>query len=312
MRDATLFWIFNAAIVAVLALDLGVFHRKPKVIWLKAAILGSCFWIVMAIAFASGLYFWKGSQPALEFVTGYLIEESLSLDNLFVFIVLFAFFQVPREYEHKILFWGIIGALVTRAAFIFAGVALMNRFAPLVEYGFGAFLIYTGYKLFRGTAHGADPEKSVIVRLARRALPIAEGDHGASFFVRQNRRWMATRLFLVLLVIEGTDVAFAADSIPAILAVTRNVVVVYTSNVFAILGLRALYFALSGAVQRFGLLKYGLSALLIIVGVKMLVGHIVAIPIWLTLAVVGGIIAIAIVASIVFEKRRVAAAKRHA
>jgi len=304
MHDVTLFWLFNAFVVLWLVFDLCVLHRKASAISLREAILWSVFWMGAAMLFAAGLYLWKGSQTALEFTTGYLIEELLSVDNLFVFIVIFSFFRVPREYEYRVLFWGIVGALVTRGVFIFVGVTLINSFAPVVEYFFGAFLIYTGYRLSRGSAHKIDPEKNIVLRLARRLFPVTSDNRDGRFVVKEDGRWMVTPLLLVLLIIESTDVLFATDSIPAILGVTRNVVVVYTSNVFAILGLRALYFALSGAMHRFSLLKYGLSLILVMVGAKMLASHVLTVPIWLTLLTVVSIIAISIVASIVFEKSR--------
>ena len=304
MHDTTFFWIFNAFVILLLVLDLCVLHRKAQTIALREAILWSGFWILLAVLFAGGLYFLRGSQTAIEFATGYLIESLLSVDNLFVFIVIFSFFQVPREYEYRILFWGIIGALITRGVFIFVGVALINAFAPFVEYLFGAFLIYTGYRLGRGGAHKIEPEKNIVLRVARRLLPVTNDNRGGRFFVRENGRMMVTPLLLVLLIIESTDVLFATDSIPAILGVTRNVLVVYTSNIFSIMGLRALYFALSGAISRFSLLKYGLSLILVLIGIKMLANHFVAIPTWVTLVVVASVVAISVVASLAMEKSK--------
>jgi tellurite resistance protein TerC len=305
MHDIAFFWIFNAFVILLLVLDLCVLHRKAQTIALREAILWSGFWILLAVLFAGLLYFMRGSQTALEFATGYLIESLLSVDNLFVFIVIFSFFQIPREYEYRILFWGIVGALITRGLFIFIGVALINEFAPFVEYFFGAFLVYTGYRLGRGSAHKIEPEKNIVLRLARRLLPVTSDNRQGRFFVREQGRLMVTPLLLVLLIIESTDVLFATDSIPAILGVTHNVLVVYTSNIFAIMGLRALYFALSGAISRFSLLKYGLSLILVLIGIKMLANHFVTIPTWVTLVIVASVVAISVVASLVVEKSRV-------
>lgn len=307
------FWIgFNLFVLAVLALDLGVFHKKSKSITLKNALTWSAVWITLALAFCAIVYFWHGKQPALEFLTGYLIEQSLSVDNLFVFLVLFQFFKVPSEYQYKVLFWGIMGALVMRLAFILAGVALINRFHWII-YLFGAFLIYTGFKLAFQDEEQVDPEHNPALKLARRFLPMTPNYEGDRFFLfRDGKRW-ATPLFAVLIVVETTDLLFAVDSIPAILAITRDAFIVYTSNVFAILGLRSMYFALAGLLEYFEYLNYGLSAILVFVGAKMLLSNEslelwgirlhYKIPIGVSLGVVAGLLAISIIASLLFAPK---------
>lgn len=307
------FWIgFNLFVLAVLALDLGVFHKKSKSITLKNALTWSAVWITLALAFCAIVYFWHGKQPALEFLTGYLIEQSLSVDNLFVFLVLFQFFKVPSEYQYKVLFWGIMGALVMRLAFILAGVALINRFHWII-YLFGAFLIYTGFKLAFQDEEQVDPEHNPALKLARRFLPMTPNYEGDRFFLfRDGKRW-ATPLFAVLIVVETTDLLFAVDSIPAILAITRDAFIVYTSNVFAILGLRSMYFALAGLLEYFEYLNYGLSAILVFVGAKMLFSNEslelwgirlhYKIPIGVSLGVVAGLLAISIIASLLFAPK---------
>lgn len=307
------FWIgFNLFVLAVLALDLGVFHKKSEAVTLKNALGWSAVWITLALAFCVLVYFWHGKQPALEFLTGYLIEQSLSVDNLFVFLVLFQFFKVPAEYQHKVLFWGIIGALVMRLAFILAGVALINRFHWII-YVFGVFLIYTGFKLAFQDEAEVDPEHNPALKLARRYLPMTANYEGDRFFlIRDGKRW-ATPLFAVLIVVETTDLLFAVDSIPAILAITRDAFIVYTSNVFAILGLRSMYFALAGLLEYFEYLNYGLSAILVFVGAKMLLSNEsfapwglrlhYKIPIGVSLGVVAGLLALSIVASILFAPK---------
>ncbi len=307
------FWIgFNLFVLAVLALDLGVFHKKSEAVTLKNALGWSAVWITLALAFCVLVYFWHGKQPALEFLTGYLIEQSLSVDNLFVFLVLFQFFKVPAEYQHKVLFWGIIGALVMRLAFILAGVALINRFHWII-YVFGVFLIYTGFKLAFQDEAEVDPEHNPALKLARRYLPMTANYEGDRFFlIRDGKRW-ATPLFAVLIVVETTDLLFAVDSIPAILAITRDAFIVYTSNVFAILGLRSMYFALAGLLEYFEYLNYGLSAILVFVGAKMLLSNEsfapwglrlhYKIPIGVSLGVVAGLLGLSIVASILFAPK---------
>ena len=279
METPIIFWIlFNVFVLMMLALDLGVFHRKSHEVSSKEALTWTIVWITLALIFNGILYFWKGQQQALEFFTGYLIEKALSVDNIFVFIMIFSYFQVPAKYQHKVLFWGILGALVMRVIFIFAGVALIEKFHFTI-YIFGAILIYTGYKMFNHNQAKIDPEKNPVVRFFRKIMPFTPQMHDDKFFVRINGKRFATPLFLVLILIETTDLIFAVDSIPAILAITQDQFIVYTSNVFAILGLRSLYFALAGIVHRFWLLTYGLAIVLLFVGTKMLLIDVYKIPI---------------------------------
>jgi tellurite resistance protein TerC len=308
------FWIgFNLFVLAVLALDLGVFHKKSTTVTLKNALAWSGVWITLAIIFCVIVLFWHGKQASLEFLTGYLIEQSLSVDNLFVFLVLFQFFKVPSEYQHKVLFWGIMGALVMRLAFILGGVALINRFHWII-YIFGAFLIYTGFKLAFQSESEVHPEHNPALKMVRRFVPMTSNYEGDNFFIMRSGKRFATPLFAVLIVVETTDLLFAVDSIPAILAITRDAFIVYTSNVFAILGLRSMYFALSGLLTLFQYLHYGLAGILIFVGSKMLLSNEglvlwgiplhYKIPIGVSLGVVGSILAISILASVVFKPRQ--------
>lgn len=291
-------WIgFNAFVLAMLALDLGVFHRKSHVVKLREALTWSGVWIALAMAFNLGLYFTLGEKPALEFLTGYLIEKSLSVDNVFVFAVLFAAFRVPKHCEHKILFWGVFGALLMRAAMIFAGVALIHRFHWLI-YVFGGFLVLTGLKMLRPNLKPADPEKHWVILLCRKLFRVTTTYHDDRFVIRQDGKLWATPLLLVLLMVETTDLIFAVDSIPAILAVSSDPFIVYTSNVFAMLGLRALYFALAGMMDKFRYLKYGLAGILAFVGTKMMLVDVAPIRIVVSLCVIVGILALAVIASL--------------
>ena len=297
-----LFWIlFNLFVLVMLVLDLGVFHRRTHVVNFREALLWSAMWIALAAIFAVIVYFWHGRVPALEFVTGYVIELSLSVDNLFVFLLIFRYFQVPTVHQHKVLFWGILGALVMRAIFILAGVGLIRQFHWII-YFFGALLVYSGIKLFRQENAEIHPEKNPLLRLFRRWIPVTKDYEGAKFFVRRPGLY-ATPLFVVLLVVETTDVLFAVDSIPAILAITLDAFIVYTSNVFAILGLRSMYFALAGMMELFHYLHYGLSLVLIFVGGKMLVSHYYQVPTELALGIVAGILIISVVASILHPRK---------
>lgn len=298
------FWIiFNAVIVGLLILDLAVLNRGGRVIPFTDALIGSASWIALAGLFAIFIHRWMGPTKSLEFVTGYLIEEALSVDNLFVFILLFAYFKVPAEQERTVLFWGIIGAMIMRGVFILAGVALVNRFHWIL-YAFGAFLVYSGFKLMTETEEAeADPSRNFVLRLCRKFLPVTEGYEGRRFFVRRAGKLLATPLFVVLLVVETTDILFATDSIPAILAITRDSFIVYTSNVFAILGLRSLYFALSGLMKLFHYLNYGLAVVLIFIGVKMLISIRYNIPTWVTLAVIAATLGASVLASVLFPKK---------
>jgi tellurite resistance protein TerC len=299
MENHTLGWIiFNLFVLAMLVLDLKVFHGHAHEVKIKEALVWSVFWIVLSLMFNLGIYFWMGSKPALEFLTGYLIEKSLSVDNIFVFLLIFSYFGVSPLYQHKVLFWGIIGALVMRAILIFAGVALIERFHWII-YVFGAFLIFTGVKLAMEKDKEIHPEKNPALIFFRRLVPITEGYENDKFFIKRAGRLMATPLFVVLIVVETTDVVFALDSIPAILAITLDPFIVYTSNVFAILGLRALYFALAGLLQLFHYLHYGLSAILVFVGAKMLLSNFYHIPVGVALGVVAGILALSVIASII-------------
>jgi tellurite resistance protein TerC len=292
-------WLaFNGFVLVMLALDLGVFHRKSHVVKVKEAMVWTVVWIVLSFLFAGGIYLRSGTEPALQFIAGYLIEKSLSVDNLFVFLVVFSYFKVPTVYQHKVLFWGILGALVMRAALIAVGAALISRF-HWTMYVFGGFLFLTGIKLALQKEEGLHPERNPLVRLFRKIWPVSDDYSGGRFFVKKEdgRPW-ATPLFIVLLTVEFTDLVFALDSIPAIFAVTPDPFIVYTSNVFAILGLRSLYFALAGMMGHFRYLKYGLAAILAFVGVKMALTDVAKLPIGISLAVVGAILLVSILASV--------------
>ena len=304
MTHTLYFWVgFNVFVALMLLLDLGVLHRNSRVMSMKEAFAWSGFWIALAAAFAVFVYFWHGGRAALEFVTGYVIEESMSVDNLFVFLVLFQYFRVPKEHQYKVLFWGIIGALVLRLTFIIVGVSILRRF-EFVIYIFGALLIYSGYKLFSEEDREVHPERNPVLKLFRRNFPVTENYVEDKFFVRRNGQRFATPLFLVLLVVETTDVIFAIDSIPAILAITRDAFIVYTSNVFAILGLRSLYFALSGLMTLFHYLNYGLAVILIFVGAKMLASHFIEVSVAITLGVIAAVLAISIGASLLWPQKK--------
>ena len=288
----------------MLVLDLGVFHRRAHTVKFREALAWSVAWIALAAIFAVVIFFWHGRTPALEFVTGYVIELSLSVDNLFVFLLIFRFFQVPAIHQHKVLFWGILGALIMRAIFIAAGVTLIERFHWII-YAFGAFLVYSGIKLFFQNEAEIHPEKNPVLRLFRRWVPVTKDYVDNKFFVRSPGLY-ATPLFVVLLVVETTDLLFAVDSIPAILAITRDAFIVYTSNVFAILGLRSMYFALAGMMEMFRYLHYGLSLVLVFVGAKMLVSHYLEIPTPVALGAVAGVLAVSIIASMANPRKETA------
>ena len=298
-----IFWIvFNVFVVLMLVLDLAVFHRKPHAIRFREALAFSVMWVALAAMFAVFVYYWRGRATSLEFVTGYLVEESLSVDNLFVFLLIFRYFRVPSNYQHKVLFWGIIGALVMRGIFILAGVTLIRRFHWII-YVFGAFLIYTGVQLFRQKEQEIHPEQNPVLRAFRRWVPVTPDYVGGRFTVRQPGLF-ATPLLLVLIVVETTDVIFAADSIPAVLAITHDPFIVYTSNVFAILGLRSLYFALAGMMEAFHFLHYGLSVVLVFIGAKMLLSSHYPIPTEYALLVVGAVLLISIAASLLVPPKQ--------
>jgi len=303
MSSQVLLWVvFGVFVLAILVFDLGVFHRKTHVIELKEALTRCGILIALALLFNLGIYFWRGSGKALEFLTGYLIELSLSVDNIFVFLLIFSYFRVPAPYQHKVLFWGILGALVMRAIFIAVGITLVQNFHFII-YIFGAFLILAGIKMCFRKEKEIHPEKNPVIKLFRWFMPVSAGYEDGRFFVKKNGRIFATSLFIVLLIVETTDVIFAVDSIPAILSITFDPFIVYTSNVFAILGLRALYFALAGITRLFCYLNYGLSVILVFVGLKMLLADIYKMPIGIALGVVVSIILISIIASI-FRPRK--------
>ena len=297
-----LFWVlFNSFVVVMLVLDLTVFHRHAHQVKFREAIGFSVMWVALAAIFAVFVYYWRGRATSLEFVTGYLVEESLSVDNLFVFLLIFRYFRVPQAYQHKVLFWGIVGALVMRGIFIVAGVALIQRFHWII-YIFGAFLVYTGVQLLRSGQKEIHPEQNPVLKAFRRWMPVTPDYVGSRFLVR-DKGLFATPLLLVLIVVETTDVMFAADSIPAVLAITRDPFIVYTSNVFAILGLRSLYFALAGLMDAFHYLHYGLSLILMFIGVKMLASASFQIPTHIALGVVGGVLALSVIASLAIKPK---------
>jgi tellurite resistance protein TerC len=312
--DGTIWlWVgFNLFVLAMLALDLGVFHRKAHIVSLREAAIWSIVWIGLAMLFNLGLYFfwdkisfestYSNSEAALAFFTGYLIEKSLSVDNIFVFVLIFTFFAVPALYQHRVLFWGILGALIMRGTLIAVGAALLKEFHWII-YVFGAFLIFTGIRMAMHKNEEMHPERNPLVRLLRRIMPVTENYEGDKFFIRRAGRLMATPLFLVLLLVESTDLVFAVDSIPAIFAITEDPFIVYTSNVFAILGLRSLYFLLAGVVDKFHYLKLGLSVVLVFVGIKMVLVDLYKIPVGISLGVIAGILATSIVASLLRARR---------
>lgn len=296
-------WIaFNLFVFAMLALDLGVFHKKSHEVHFREALAWSAVWILLALAFNAGIYYFQGSQKALEFLTGYVIEKSLSVDNIFVFLLIFSYFAVPSAYQHKVLFWGILGALVMRAILIAAGIVLLEKFHWLI-YIFGAFLIITGIKMAFEKDKEIHPEKNPILLFLRKRVGVTSDFRGDRFMVREGGKRLLTPLFIVLVFVELTDLVFAVDSIPAILAITRDPFIVYTSNVFAILGLRALYFAVAGFLKYFHHLHYGLSAILIFVGIKMSLVDFFKVSTPVSLAVVGGILALSVAASLIWPRK---------
>ena len=304
MTDNTWLWIgFNVFVLAMLALDLGVFHRKAHVVSIRESVVWTMIWIALAMVFNLGIAHYMGNTKALEFFTGYVIEKSLSVDNIFVIALLFSYFAVPAEHQHRVLFWGILGALIMRAAMIMLGAKLISEFTWII-YIFGAFLIITGIKMIVKREEEIHPEKNPVVQLFRRFVPVTSGFRGGKFFVRENGVRMATPLFVVLLMVEFTDLIFAVDSIPAIFAVSTDPFIVYTSNVFAILGLRSLYFALAGILDKFHYLKIGLGVVLSFVGVKMLLSH----TLWkietdVSLGVIIGVLVTSVLASLAWPKK---------
>jgi tellurite resistance protein TerC len=295
---------FLGFVVLMLAVDLGLFHRDAHEVSLKEAGLWSAVWVALSLVFAAGVWWLFGPERGLEFTTGYLIEKALSVDNIFVFVVIFGAFAIPARYQHRVLFWGILGALAMRAAFIFAGTALLEHFHWTI-YVFGGFLLVTGVKLLFSKTESSHPEQNMVVRFAQRVIPVTSGLHGGRFFVRDAGKVMATPLFLALVAVETTDVIFAVDSIPAIFAVTRDPFIVFTSNIFAILGLRSLYFLFAGIVERFRYLKVGLALVLIFVGAKMVAVDVYEIPMGISL----GVVALLIGGSVLLSLRATAQTK---
>ena len=304
MTTELYFWIgFIIFLVSMLAIDLGIFHRKTHTVTFKESLGWTIVWIGLAMLFSAIVYYWKGSEKAIEFITGYVIELSLSVDNLFIFILVFSYFQVPQQYQHKVLFWGILGALIMRVIFIFAGVALITKFHWII-YVFGAIIIVSGIKMLFQKRKSIKPDKNIIIQLLKKTMPITSEYNGDKFFVRiQNGVLAATPLFVVLVFIEITDLIFAVDSIPAILAVTTDTFIVFTSNVFAILGLRSLYFALAGMLNLFRYLHIGLSFILIFIGLKMVFSDVYKIPIEYALVTVISILITSIGASLIFKNK---------
>lgn len=296
-HSLTLWILFNVFILAMLIVDLKVFNRKPHEISIKESLIWTAIWIIQAIIFGIGIYHFMGSQPALDYFTGYLIEKSLSVDNIFVFLLIFTYFGVDSIYQHRVLFWGIFGALVFRLIFIFVGVALLEQFHWII-YVFGGFLVFTGIKLAMEKDKEVHPERNPVLKLTRKILPTTKRYYGSKFFIYRMGKLIATPLFVVLIVIETTDLVFALDSIPAILAITRDEFIVYSSNAFAILGLRALYFAVSGIMRLFHYLHYGLSLILVFVGIKMLLSEFYHIPTPYALGFIAITLIVSVVASI--------------
>lgn len=298
-----LFWVcFNLFVLAVLALDLGVLNRRAHPLGFREALAWTGAWIGLALAFAVVIFFWRGHTSALEFVTGYVVELSLSMDNLFVFLVIFRFFKVPEEQQHRVLVWGILGSLIMRGVFILLGVSLFHRFR-WITYAFGALLVYSGIKLLRQRTPEVHPEKNPVLRVFRRVVPVTDDYVNGKFFVRRPQLY-ATPLIVVLLLIETTDIILAVDSVPAVLAITLDAFIVYTSNVFAVLGLRSLYFALASMMDRFHYLHYGISVVLILIGAKMISAHYFEIPTAWALATVVLVLVISVVMSMMIPRKQ--------
>jgi tellurite resistance protein TerC len=295
-------WVaFNAFVLFVLALDLGVFHRTAHVVRPREAAIWTAVWMSLAAGFGAGVLYFRGTETGLEFYTGYLVEQALSVDNIFVFVLIFRYFRVPQEYQHRVLFWGILGALLMRGTMIAAGAYLIHRFHWII-YVFGGILVVTGVRMLTQKETTIHPESNPVLRLVERLMPVSGKYHGQSLFIRRDGRLVATLLFVVLVLVETTDLVFAVDSIPAVFAITDDPFVVYTSNVFAILGLRSLYFLLSDIIERFHYLKIGLAFVLGFVGVKMLLSGVFHVPIVASLGVIAGVLALSVVASLLFPK----------
>lgn len=303
MNHEILLWVgFNLFILGLLAADVMLFHRKAHAVGIRESLLTSALWIGLALLFAVGIFYTRGVEDGLNFVTAYLVEKSLSVDNLFVFMLIFHYFCVPQRYMHKVLFWGIVGAIIMRTLFIVGGIMLVSMFHWLL-YLLGAFLVVTGIKLAVEKDSKIHPEANPIVKIFRKFIPVTSDYDEGHFFVVRNSKYMATPLFIVLIVIETTDVIFAMDSIPAVLAITLDPFIVYTSNIFAILGLRSLYFALSGMMGLFHYLHYGLAAILVFIGVKMLLSGFFSFPIGYALGFIVVALAISVVASLLFPEK---------
>jgi tellurite resistance protein TerC len=303
MENTTLLWIgFNVFVLLMLALDLGVFHRKAHEVKFREAMTWSAIWIILALVFNAGIWYFFGEVKAVEFLTGYIIEKSLSVDNIFVFVLIFTSFQVPAIYQHKVLFWGVLGALVMRIIFILAGVTLIAKFHWII-YVFGLFLVLTGIKIAREKGTKINIANSPVLKFIRKFIPVTSDYHESKFTVKHDNKWHATPLFLVLILVETTDLIFAVDSIPAILAITSDPFIVYTSNVFAILGLRSLYFALAGSLKYFTYLHYGLALILVFVGIKMLISDFYKLNPFVSLGIIGVILAGSIVASFLWPAK---------
>ena len=303
MNTQVALWVgFNLFVAAMLAIDLGLFHKKDHTVTPKEAGFWTAVWVTISLLFCAGIWHFSGREPALQWLTAYVVEYSLSVDNLFVFLMVFGYFRVAPEHQHRVLFWGIVGAFLMRAVLILAGTALVQEFHWLI-YLFGAFLVFTAIKMQLSKSEAVDPEQQGIVKLARRVLPVARQGEGSRFFLREDGRLKVTPLFLVLLVVEATDLLFALDSIPAVLGISQDAFIVYTSNVCAILGLRSLFFVVSSLMDKFHFLKVGLSAILGFVGVKMLITYFdIHVPIGISLGTIAGILALSIVASLLWPK----------
>jgi tellurite resistance protein TerC len=294
--------VFAIVIAAALVLDLGVFHRKSKKVSLRVALIESAAWIVLSLLFAVYVHFSRGTQAGVAFLTGYLVEKSLSVDNIFVFVLIFRAFQVPDRSQHKVLFYGVIGALVMRALFVLAGVELLQNF-HFILYIFGGILVVTAIQMLRPGQRAIEPERNWLVRITRQFIPVQTGYAGDDFWVKRERKWNATPLFMALVAVEAMDIVFAVDSVPAVLAITRDTFIVYSSNAFAILGLRALYFALADILPRFRFLHQGLAAILLFVGFKMIASDWIDLPDLVALGLIAGILLITIVASLAVSPR---------
>jgi tellurite resistance protein TerC len=295
--------IFAIVVAGALVIDLGVFHRKTHEVGLREALLESAIWIAVSLSFNLWVYFSRGGQSGIEFLTGYLVEKSLSLDNLFIFLLIFQAFRIPKRSQHKVLFYGVLGALLMRALFVIAGVGLLQKFHAIL-YVFGVLLLATGLKMIPPKKKSVHPEQNFLVRLARRVMPVAEEYEGGKFFIKSGGKRYATTLFLALIAVEAMDLVFAVDSVPAVLAITRDTFIVYSSNVFAILGLRALYFALADLLPRFRFLRQGLGAILVFVGAKMLLSERLAVPTPISLAIIAAILTVTIAASLMVTRSK--------